>query len=100
MASEDRIELIHQFDTAMKKLAAISIQKKPLVILVHSLERANAGAFINISEFISDYLSINGFMFVISIGEDILNNDLNSTNASLEANDFLDDTFSLTVTSE
>ena len=100
LASEDRIELIHQFDTAMKKLAAISIQKKPLVILIHSLERANAGAFINISEFISDYLSINGFMFVISIGEDILNNDLNSTNASLEAKDFLDDTFSLTVTFE
>ena len=39
-------------------------------------------------------------MFVISIGEDILNNDLNSTNASLEAKDFLDDTFSLTVTFE
>ncbi|MFL2941677.1 MAG: P-loop NTPase fold protein, partial [Candidatus Poseidoniales archaeon] len=98
LASDDRIELIHQFDTAMKKLAAISIQKKPLVILIHSLERANAGAFINVSEFISDYLSINGFMFVISIGEDNLKNDLNSTNASIEAGDFLDDTFSLTVT--
>ena len=31
LTSENRIELIHQFDSSLKKLAAISLQKKPLV---------------------------------------------------------------------
>ncbi|MDE0742248.1 MAG: hypothetical protein OSB59_06670, partial [Candidatus Poseidoniia archaeon] len=39
LTSENRIELIHQFDSSMKKLSAISLQKKPLVILVQGLER-------------------------------------------------------------
>ena len=34
MTSENRIELIHQFDSSLKKLAAISLKKKPLVIAV------------------------------------------------------------------
>ena len=38
LTSENRIELIHQFDSSMKKLAAISLQKKPLVILVQGME--------------------------------------------------------------
>ena len=31
LTSENRIELIHQFDSALKQLAAITLQKKPLV---------------------------------------------------------------------
>ena len=53
LTSENRIELIHQFDSSLKKLAAISLQKKPLVIIVQGLERAPSGAFISISEFLS-----------------------------------------------
>ena len=98
LPSEDRIELIHQFDSALKKLAAISIQKKPLIIIIQGLERANTGAFMFISEFISDYLNINGFMFIISISEEGLQNDLSSTNSSMTPENFLEDNFSNTVT--
>ena len=45
LTSENRIELIHQFDSSMKKLSAISLQKKPLIILVQGMERAPTGAF-------------------------------------------------------
>ncbi len=80
MTSENRIELIHQFDSSLKKLAAISLQKKPLVIIIQGLERAPTGSFISISEFIANYLNIHKFMFVVSVGEDILQNELTSSN--------------------
>ena len=71
LTNENRVELIHQFDSAMKKLASISLQKKPLVILVQGMERAPVGAFMAISDFMANYLDIHKFMFVVSIGEDI-----------------------------
>ena len=77
LTSENRIELIHQFDSALKQLAAITLQKKPLVIIVQGLERAPVGSFMSISEFISDYLNINKFLFVIAAGDDLLENELN-----------------------
>ena len=98
LTSENRIELIHQFDSSLKKLAAISLQKKPLVIIVQGLERAPSGAFISISEFISNYLNIHKFMFVVSIGEDILQNEITSSNLQLSPEDFLEDVFSAIVT--
>ena len=98
LTSENRIELIHQFDSSLKKLAAISLQKKPLVIIVQGLERAPSGAFISISEFISNYLDIHKFMFVVSIGEDILKNEITSSNLQLSPEDFLEDVFSAIVT--
>ena len=97
MTSENRIELIHQFDSSLKKLAAISLQKKPLVIIVQGLERAPSGSFISISEFIANYLNIHKFMFVISIGEESLQNELTSCNSSMSPNDFLEDVFSVVV---
>ena len=98
LTSENRIELIHQFDSSLKKLAAISLQKKPLVIIVQGLERAPSGAFISISEFISNYLNIHKFMFVVSIGEDLLKNEITSSNLQLSPEDFLEDVFSAIVT--
>ena len=98
LTSENRIELIHQFDSSLKKLAAISLQKKPLVIIVQGLERAPSGAFISISEFISNYLDIHKFMFVVSIGEEQLQNEITSSNTKLSSDDFLEDVFSKVVT--
>ena len=98
MTSENRIELIHQFDSSLKKLAAISLKKKPLVIVVQGLERAPAGSFISLSEFISNYLNIHKFMFVISIGEDLLQNELTGNNSPMSPRDFLEDVFSTVVT--
>ena len=98
MTSENRIELIHQFDSSLKKLAAISLKKKPLVIVVQGLERAPAGSFISLSEFISNYLNIHKFMFVISIGEDFLQNELTGNNSPMSPKDFLEDVFSTVVT--
>ncbi len=98
LTSENRIELIHQFDSSMKKLAAISLQKKPLVILVQGMERASTGAFMAISDFMANYLNIHKFMFVVSIGEDILRNELNSSNTNMSPEDFLEDIFSSVVT--
>ena len=98
LTSENRIELIHQFDSSLKKLAAISLQKKPLVIIVQGLERAPAGSFVSISEFISNYLNIHKFMFVVSIGEDLLQNEITSSNLQLSPEDFLEDVFSKIVT--
>jgi hypothetical protein len=97
MTSENRIELIHQFDSSLKKLAAISLQKKPLVIIVQGLERAPSGSFISISEFIANYLNIHKFMFVVSIGEESLQNELTSCNSSMSPKDFLEDVFSAVV---
>ena len=97
MTSENRIELIHQFDSSLKKLAAISLQKKPLVIIVQGLERAPSGSFISISEFIANYLNIHKFMFLVSIGEEGLQNELTSCNSSMSPNDFLEDVFSTVV---
>ncbi len=97
MTSENRIELIHQFDSSMKKLAAISLQKKPLVIVVQGLERAPTGSFISLSEFIANYLSIHKFMFVISIGKDLLLNELTSSNSPMSPKEFLEDIFSTVV---
>ena len=82
----------------MKKLASISLQKKPLVILVQGMERAPTGAFMSISDFMANYLDIHKFMFVVSIGEDILKNELNSSNSNMSPDDFLEDIFSAVVT--
>ena len=98
LTSENRIEMIHQFDSSLKKLAAISLQKKPLVIIVQGLERAPAGAFITISEFISNYLNIHRFMFVVSIGEDQVQNEITGANIQLSPDDLLEDVFSAVVT--
>ena len=98
LTSENRIELIHQFDSSMKKLSAISLQKKPLVILVQGMERAPTGAFMAISDFIANYLNIHKFMFILSVGEDLLNNELNSSNTNMSPDEFLEDIFSSVVT--
>ena len=98
LTSENRVELIHQFDSSLKKLASISLQKKPLVILVQGMERAPTGAFMNISDFMANYLNMHKFMFVVSIGEDILQNELNSSNTNMSPEDFLEDIFSAVVT--
>jgi hypothetical protein len=98
LTSENRIELIHQFDSSMKKLSAISLQKKPLVILVQGLERAPTGAFMAISDFIANYLNIHKFMFIVSVGEDLLKNELNSSNTNMSPDEFLEDIFSSVVT--
>jgi len=98
LTSENRIELIHQFDSSMKKLSAISLQKKPLVILVQGMERAPTGAFMATSDFIANYLNIHKFMFILSVGEDLLNNELNSSNTNMSPDEFLEDIFSSVVT--
>ena len=98
LTSENRVELIHQFDSSLKKLASISLQKKPLVVLVQGMERAPTGAFMNISDFMANYLNIHKFMFVVSIGKDILQNELNSSNTNMSPEDFLEDIFSAVVT--
>ena len=98
LTSENRIELIHQFDSSMKKLSAISLQKKPLVILVQGMERAPTGAFMAISDFIANYLNIHKFMFIVSVGEDLLKNELNSSNTNMTPDEFLEDIFSSVVT--
>ena len=98
LTSENRVELIHQFDSSLKKLASISLQKKPLVIMVQGMERASTGAFMNISDFMANYLNIHKFMFVVSIGEDILQNELNSSNTNMSPEGFLEDIFSAVVT--
>tara|TARA_B110000438_G_scaffold235895_1_gene232813 strand:+ start:2810 stop:4363 length:1554 start_codon:yes stop_codon:yes gene_type:complete len=98
LTSENRIELIHQFDSALKQLAAITLQKKPLVVIVQGLERAPAGSFISISEFISDYLNISRFVFVVSAGEELLDNELKNSNSTMSKDDFLEDIFSNVVT--
>ena len=100
LTSENRIELIHQFDSSLKKLAAISLQKKPLVIIVQGLERAPVGSFISISEFIANYLNIHKFMFIVSIGEEMLQNEITSSNSSMSPDDFLEDVFNTVVTYE
>jgi hypothetical protein len=97
LTSENRIELIHQFDSALKQLAAITLQKKPLVIIVQGLERAPVGSFTSISEFISDYLNISKFVFVISAGKELLESELNSSNSTMSKDDFLEDIFSSVV---
>ena len=86
LSSENRVEMIHQFDSSMKKLAAISIQKKPLVITLQGIERAVSGSFTKISEFISNYFNINGFMFIISVGKENLEKELLEANVNLKNN--------------
>ena len=98
LTSENRVEMIHQFDSSMKKLASISLQKKPLVVLVQGMERAPTGAFMSISDFMANYLNIHKFMFVVSIGEEILQNELNSSNTNMSPEDFLEDIFNAIVT--
>ena len=97
LTSENRIELIHQFDSALKQLAAITLQKKPLVVIVQGLERAPIGSFMSISEFISDYLNINKFVFVVSAGKELLEGELKSSNSTMSKDDFLEDIFSTVV---
>ena len=93
LSSENRVEMIHQFDSSMKKLAAISITKKPLVITLQGIERAVSGSFTKLSEFISNYVNINGFMFIISLGNENLEKELLEANVNITAEDFLEDTF-------
>ena len=93
LSSENRVEMIHQFDSSMKKLAAISIPKKPLVITLQGIERAVSGSFTKISEFISNYININGFMFIISLGNENLEKELLEANVNISSEDFLEDTF-------
>ena len=93
LSSENRVEMIHQFDSSMKKLAAISITKKPLVVTLQGIERAVSGSFTKLSEFISNYMNINGFMFIISLGNENLEKELLEANANLTAEEFLEDTF-------
>ena len=100
LTNENRVELIHQFDSSMKKLASISLQKKPLVILIQGMERTPVGTFTSISDFMANYLDIHKFMFVVSIGEEFLQNELNSSNTNMSPEDFLEDIFSSVVTFE
>jgi len=93
LSSDNRIELIHLFDSSLKKLAAMAIRKKPLIILIQGLERANLGSLTGLSDFVSDYLNIHGFLFIISVGEDILEKELSSINSSLTNKDYLEDVF-------
>lgn len=93
LSSENRVEMIHQFDSSMKKLAAISIDKKPLVITLQGIERAVSGSFTKISEFISNYININGFMFIISLGNENLDKELLEANINISSEEFLEDTF-------
>ncbi len=93
LSSENRVEMIHQFDSSMKKLAAISIPKKPLIITLQGIERAVSGSFMKISEFISNYININGFMFIISLGNENLEKEILEANINTDSEDFLDDTF-------
>lgn len=93
LSSENRVEMIHQFDSSMKKLAAISIQKKPLVITLQGIERAVSGSFTKLSEFISNYVNINGFMFIISVGKENLERELLEANVTISSEDFLEDTY-------
>ena len=100
LTNENRVELIHQFDSSMKKLASISLQKKPLVILIQGMERTPVGTFTSISDFMANYLDIHKFMFVVSIGEKFLQNELNNGNTNMSPEDFLEDIFSSVVTFE
>jgi len=93
LSSENRVEMIHQFDSAMKKIAAISTTKKPLVITLQGIERAVSGSFTKISEFISNYMNINGFMFIISLGNENLEKELLEANINITVEEFLEDTF-------
>ena len=93
LSNENRVEMIHQFDSSMKKLAAITITKKPLVITLQGIERAVSGSFTKLSEFISNYMNINGFMFIISLGNENLDKELLEANVNLTAEEFLEDTF-------
>ena len=93
LSSENRVEMIHQFDSSMKKLAAISISKKPLVVTLQGIERAVSGSFTKISEFISNYMNINGFMFIVSLGNENLEKELLEANVNITVGDFLEDTF-------
>ena len=100
LTNENRVELIHQFDSSMKKLASISLQKKPLVVLIQGMERTPVGTFTSISDFMANYLDIHKFMFVVSIGEKFLQNELNNGNTNMSPEDFLEDIFSSVVTFE
>ena len=93
LSNENRVEMIHQFDVAMKKLAAIAITKKPLVVTLQGIERAVSGSFTKLSEFISNYMNINGFMFIISLGDENLDKELLEANVNLTSEEFLEDTF-------
>ena len=97
LTSENRIELIHQFDSALKQLTAIALQKKPLVVIIQGLERAPIGSFMSISEFISDYLNISKIVFVVSAGEDLLETEISSSNSTTSKEDFLEDIFNSVV---
>ncbi|MDC0526481.1 hypothetical protein OAO35_00825 [Euryarchaeota archaeon] len=97
LTSENRIELIHQFDSALKQLAAINLQKKPLIVIIQGLERAPVGSFMSISEFISDYLNLSKFVFVISAGEELLESELSSSNSTMSKEDFFEDIFNSVV---
>ena len=46
----------------------------------------------------ANYLNIHKFMFVVSIGEDILRNELNSSNTNMSPEGFLEDIFNSVVT--
>ena len=93
LSSENRVEMIHQFDSSMKKLAAISIQKRPLVVTLQGIERAVSGSFTKIYEFISNYFNINGFMFIISVRKENLEKELLEANVNISPDDFLEDTY-------
>ena len=93
LSSENRVQMIHQFDSAMKKLAAVSIQKKPLIITLQGIERAVSGSFTKVSEFISNYMNINGFMFILSLGNENLKKELLESNSNLNSEEFLEDVF-------
>ena len=93
LSSENRVEMIHQFDSSMKKLAAVSIAKKPLVVTLQGIERAVSGSFTKTSEFISNYMNIDGFVFIVSLGNDSLDKELLEANVNLTSEEFLEDTF-------
>ena len=64
------------------------------------MERTPVGTFTSISDFMANYLDIHKFMFVVSIGEEFLQNELNNGNTNMSPEDFLEDIFSSVVTFE
>ena len=94
------MEVMREFDAAMRKLLDQLVTQPPLVVLVQGVDMAAPGVLLKLIEFMASYLDLPRCMFVLALGERALEGDLREQGGGrmpYSPQEFLEETFTSVV---
>ncbi len=92
--SSKRIEVMRDFDTAIRRLVSKLVRQPPLVVIVQGLDMAKRGTLLDLLEFMAGFLDITGCLFITSLNLRSLEADLKERYGEtlpFDASEFLED---------